>query len=723
MYKNIILLFILMTTIFGCNSNKKLQLFEYVDSSKSNIIFSNTIVENNNVNGIDCLNCYNGGGVGIGDFNNDGLSDFVLTGNQVSSKIFLNKGDLQFEDISISSNFSTKTWITGVSIVDINSDGYDDIYLNVGSGGLKCDGDCSNLLFINNGLNKNGIPTFTEQAKAYGLDDGAYSHHSVFFDYDMDGDLDVYIVHNSNLPFSEMNNAMPKHLVPEYLIDGMFRNDTVEGIDHPVFTDVSKELNISHKGFGLGIGITDFNNDNLIDVYVSNDFISDDFLYINKAHKDSLAPTFSEESKQYVSHQTLNGMGMDIADINNDNLPDILVLDMFPKEFKKQKRMMGSMNYDLFINMEENDYSYQYVRNTLQLSNGILEGKPVKSSEVGFLTGITSTDWSWAPLMVDFDNDSDKDIYVTNGFHRNILDIDNMNTIRRKMAASAPKNKKSQLKKSLDALPPIQLPNFFFEQKEDNTFKDVSLTWTKERSSFSNGVAYADFDLDGDLDLVVNNINEEAFLLENKTSDKLDNNYLRIKLKGDIKNANAIGSKITLWNQGESQFQFQSVIRGYLSSMEPIIHFGVKTNTIDSINIVWPNGKISKLKNIKANQVLELNQASARIYPDKYVNKKKLFNLTEDVLNFKHQENIYNEFTKEHLLMRQYSQSGPCIAVANFDGKPGDEVFIGGSTNVTGKLWFQDDYGIYNPKQDLDSIYEDTDAVFFDVDNDSDLDL
>lgn len=708
--------------LFCCNTNKELQLFEYVDSSQSKITFSNTIVENDSINILDCIYCYNGGGVGIGDFNNDGLSDIVFTGNQMSSSLYLNKGSLQFEDVSIPAKFSTESWITGVSIVDINIDGYDDIYLNVGGGPTTCKENCNNLLFVNNGLDKNGIPTFTEQAEAYGLADGKYSQQSVFFDYDLDGDLDVYIVHNGDTNVSR-NMPVLKSDVPEHLADYMLRNDTVEGIDHPMFTNVSKELNVTHKGYGLGIGIADFNNDNLVDVYVSNDFISEDLLYLNKAHIENLEPTFVEASKQYLGHETLNGMGVDIADINDDNLPDILVLDMLPKDYKKQKKMRRAMNYENYLLSKRNDYTPQYMHNTLQLNNGMLHGEPIKSSEVGFFNGISNTNWSWAPLMVDFDNDGDKDIYITNGFFKDILDLDFVNFSSQNNIFGTAEEKKNKLEIFVQQTPPIELSNFFYEQKEDNTFEDVSLTWVEEKPSLSNGVAYADFDLDGDLDMVVNNINAKAFLLENKTSDNPNKNYLRIQLKGQKQNAKAIGAKVTLWSAGESQYQFQSVIRGYLSSMESILHFGVKTTTIDSIKIVWPDGKISKLKGIHANQVLEIDQASATILPEKKLNRKNLFTLTKDILNFTHKENIYNDYVNQHLLMRQYTQSGPCLAVANIDGKPGDEIFIGGSLQESGKLWFQDNKGVYYPKQVLDSIYEDTDAIFFDVDNDSDLDL
>ncbi len=704
--------------ILSCNRNPKKDLFEFVDADSSHIEFANTIIENDSVNPTNCLNCFNGGGVGIGDFNNDGLSDIVFTGNQVSSALYLNKGSLEFEDVSIEANFTTDSWVTGVSIVDINADGFDDIYLNVA--GINCDNNCHNQLFINQGLNQNGIPTFIEQADAYGLNDGNYATQAVFFDYDMDDDLDVYIVHNKNSIKYNRNFPRPKNVWPEFLKDYLLKNETKEGIDHPVFVNVSEELNLTHKGFGLGVGISDFNNDQLVDIYVSNDFITEDFLYINKAHHDSLNPSFEEENKKYLGHTTMNGMGMDIADINNDGLWDIFVLDMFPNSYYRQKRVQGKMSYAEHMNTRNTGYSAQYMRNTLQLTNGHINTEPVKSSEVGLLFGVSSTDWSWAPLMVDFDNDGDKDIYITNGYIKDVIDRDYINFISQKRSNFSKNNSLEQYQKDL---PPVIEPNFFYEQKDLDEFKDVSDTWIEALPSLSNGVAYADFDLDGDLDMVVSNINSKAFLLENKTSDKLENHYLRIKLNGYIKNKHAIGSKITLWSDGNEQHYFQSVIRGYLSSVDPIVHFGLLKSRIDSLQVIWPNGTRSFMKNLQADQLLEVSYDSSEPYKKPGVKKLYTFQPVDSLLDFTHRENFQNEFFNQQLLMRQYSRSGPCLIAGDLDGRPGDEIFIGGSSKKAGAIWFQDATGQYYPKQLLDSIYEDADAIFIDVDNDADLDL
>jgi len=705
--------------ISSCSQNLKKNLFTFVDNDQSHLEFINAIVENDSVNPSDCLNCFNGGGVGIGDFNNDGLSDIVFTGNQVSSALYLNKGSLVFEDISIEANFTTESWVTGVSIVDINADGFDDIYLNVA--GIKCDNNCHNLLFVNQGLNESGIPTFIEAANDYGLDDGNYATQSVFFDYDQDGDLDVYIVHNKNSTNFSRNSPRPKQYWPEYLVDYLLRNDIVEGVDHPVFTNVSNELKVTHTGFGLGVGIADFNDDQLVDVYVSNDFITEDLLYINKAHHDSLDPAFEESNKKYLSHMTRNGMGMDISDINNDGLWDILVMDMLPNGYNRHKRVIGGMNYKGYMNMKGNGYTTQYMRNTLQLSNGHLNGQPVKSSEVGFMHGISGTDWSWAALMVDFDNDGDKDIFMTNGYIKDIIDLDYVNFTTQKSNVFTPN--KNKLKYYVQELPSIVEPNFFYEQKDNDQFDDVSSTWIEATPSLSNGVAYADFDLDGDLDMVVSNINDRAFLLENKTSEKLQNHYLRVKLKGNDLNTHAIGAKVVLWHQGQQQHQFHSVIRGYLSSVDPVIHFGLKETTIDSLNVIWPDGTKTTIRNPQPDQLLEIDQSTSKIFKRPVVKQDLLFKPKDSLLKFTHKENMYNEYMDQPLLMRQYSQSGPCMAAANIDGKTGDEIFIGGSYKKAGAIWFQNEDGKYYAKQVLDSIYEDTDAVFFDADGDKDLDL
>ncbi|KGK31390.1 VCBS repeat-containing protein [Cellulophaga sp. E6(2014)] len=704
----------------SCDSNNDDFLFVHVSEKITHIDFANTITENNEINIIDFQYCYNGGGVGVGDFNNDGLQDIIFTGNQVSSRIYLNNGNLAFTDISEEAKFFTNSWVTGVSIVDVNSDGWDDIYLSVG--GANCNNNCPNLLFINQGLDKNGVPQFTENAKKYGLDDANYAQQAVFFDYDQDGDLDVYIVHNGNTTHDK-NTPMPKRYLPAHLSDYLLKNEIVEGINHPVYRNVSDSLNIKSKGFGLGVGINDFNGDNLPDIYVSNDFITDDILYINNASVDSLFPTFIESSKEYLSHETYNAMGVDIADINNDTLPDILVLDMLPKEYKRQKMMLGSMNYDKYILSLKNKYTSQYMHNTLQLGNGFLNEKPIRASEVGFQKGIASTDWSWAPLMVDFDNDGDKDIYITNGYVKDITDLDFINYSNQNGIFGTPEAKSKRLKESVAKLPGIHLSNFIYEQDNDENFKNVSQKWIQDKKSFSNGAAYADLDNDGDLDLIINNNNEKAFLLENRTSQKKNNHFLRINLKGSFQNSKAIGAKIMVYENGGSQYHYQSVIRGYLSSVEPIAHFGIKDTIVDSLKVRWPNGKVTVKYNVAINQVFNLKQEDASETVAIARKKEAILRQDTTVLKYTQDDILLNEYAYQHLMVKQYTPQSSCIIAANIDGEKGDELFIGGSKGNPGSIWFQDIEGVYRPIQFLETDFDDSQAVFIDVDADGDLDL
>ncbi len=719
MLKKFLGLLVLMM-VAACGKKEGSKRFVHLDADKTGIDFVNRIVENDSINVVHFQYCYNGGGVGIGDFDQDGRPDVVLTGNQVSSRVYLNKGQMTFEDISEKAGFKTDSWVTGVSIVDINADGRDDIYLNVG--GADCDGNCENLLFINQGNGPNGIPHFTEQAKAYGLNDGNYAQQAVFFDYDNDGDLDVYILHNGN-SIIDKNNPIPKQYMPPHLKDWLLRNDAVAGKDHPVFTNISEAAGIVHGGFGLGIGINDFNSDGLIDIYVANDFITEDLLYLQKRHPDSLSPWFEERSKQFLGHETYNAMGMDFQDINNDSRPDIMVVDMLPKEYERQKKMLGMTNYDKYLLAQRNGYSSQYVHNTLQLNNGKLREKQLSTSEVGFMKGISSTDWSWAPLMIDLDNDADKDLYISNGYVKDVADLDYINYASKNNMFGTKEErteKQIQFTKDLDS---IYLPNFIYENDGALNFEDVSNDWALKKPSYSNGVAYADLDADGDLDLIINNINQPAFVLENNTSNDPDKHFLRIVLEGTVKNPDALGSKITVWNKGTPQYHFQSVVRGYLSSMEPIAHFGVKDSIIDSVQVTWPNGLATVLRNVPANQTLTTSITKAQKRSAPSIAATLLFNPIDSLIPYRHTENEFNEYNKQRLLMRQHSQSGPCLAVADIDGNKGDELFIGGSVGRPGQVWKQNKAGVYEVSQSLDTDFEDADALWFDADGDGDPDL
>ncbi|WP_299312595.1 VCBS repeat-containing protein [uncultured Aquimarina sp.] len=718
--KKYIIHIVLVLFLLGCKKQPSEDfLFTLVPSSHSTVVFQNTIIENDSINVIDFQYCYNGGGVGIGDFNNDNLPDIVFTANQASSKLYLNLGDLKFKDISVESHFKTSSWITGVSIVDINADGLDDIYLNVG--GANCNNDCNNLLFINQGLNKKGTPYFKEQASIYGLDDGNYSQQTVFFDYDTDGDLDAYIVHNGNTK-RDRNTPIPKKYQPKHLSDYLLENKTKEDKNQIYFTNVSDSLGITHKGFGLGVAINDFNDDNLPDIYISNDFITNDLLYLNKG-TDTIGMHlgFDEINQQILSKQTYNAMGVDVADINNDLLPDIMVVDMLPNDYERQKKMLVSNNYDRYLLAQRNGYTPQYIHNTLQVHNGFINDKIIPASEIGFASGIASTDWSWAPLIADYDNDGNKDLYITNGYVKDITDLDFINYSEQNNIFGTPEARKDKFKTLVKKLPGIHLANVMYQNNGKTQFTDVSSQWIRNQKSYSNGSAYADLDLDGDLDLVINNINSPASILENHTSEK-GKKFLRVQLEGTYKNKNGIGAKITLWENANKQTQYQSTVKGYLSSVEPIIHFGIHSEKIDSLQVIWPDGNVSYKKDIPSNQVLTISHQNS------YHNKSRketdlIFQKDKTTFSYIHTENYLNDYLQQSLLSHQFNALGPCIIKGNIDNQKGDEIFIGGSKNVPGTLFAEDKNGIYKPIQKLDTKYEDTASLFIDIDHDGDNDL
>ncbi|UZO81440.1 CRTAC1 family protein [Aquimarina sp. ERC-38] len=697
-------------------------LFTQVPISKSGIDFRNTITENDAINVADFQYCYNGGGVGIGDFNNDGLPDIVFSGNQVSSRLYLNTGDLTFKDISKEANFTTDTWVTGISIVDINTDGFDDIYLNVG--GPACENSpCTNLLFINQGVDESGIPRFIEKAREFGLDDSGYSQQTVFFDYDLDGDLDAFIIHNGNTK-RDRNTPLPKRYFPEHLKDKLLENQKDSTNNQAYFKDVSEDASIIHKGFSLGVAIHDFNNDHLPDIYVSNDFITNDLVYINQGTNTAgIHQGFKNIGKEFLAKQSFNAMGTDVADYNNDLWPDIVVVDMLPNDYERQKKMLGFHNYDKYLLSLQNGYTPQYIHNTLQHHNGMLGTNLIPTSEIGVAAGISSTDWSWAPLLADYDNDGDKDLYITNGYVKDITDLDFINYSKQNNMFGTPGSQKEKLKKLVHELPGIYLPNYSFKNNKQLEFENSSAEWFPATPSFSNGVAYADLDLDHDLDLIVNNINDPAFIFENHTNDhNVSTHFIRIKLEGTKENKKGIGANIHVWTQESVQQQYVSTIRGYLSSVEPIAHFGLPSDRIDSLQVQWPDGKISTLKDVQANQVITISYTTAT---DQKITlpEAPLFQLENNIFTFKHQENYYNDFTYQSLLPYQSNANGPCLSIANINQTPGEEIFIGGSKGVPGSILAQDDQGTYKIIQELDSEFEDQTSQFVDIDQDGDQDL
>jgi hypothetical protein len=695
-------------------------LFEQLSEEQTGIRFSNQITESDSLNITNYEFMYNGGGVGIGDVNNDGLPDVYLTGNMTSSRLYLNRGKLSFEDITQKAGVGTSVWATGVSMADINQDGWLDIYVCVG--GPEGYASSKNLLFINQ---QNGA--FKEMAEAYGLADQGHSIHAAFVDYDQDGDLDVYVLTNyikrngmgpNILHIKQVNGEAPS-------TDRLYQNNGVGPNGHPTFTDVSRKANILKEGNGLGVAITDINRDGWPDIYVSNDFISNDIFWINNGDG-----TFTDKVSQYFKHQSYSSMGTDAADFNNDGLTDIISLDMLPETNERRKLMLGGIGHNRFESEMRMGYDPQYMRNTLQLNMGNgTDGEPI-FSEIGQLSGVYSTEWSWAPLFADFDNDGYRDLYVTNGFGKDITNRDFI-AYRREQSSQFVSREQinKRLKQAIDQIPGVKVANYGFRNNGDLTFANKTLEWGFSTPSFSSGVAFSDLDRDGDLDLVVNNINDPAFVYRNRASETTDNHYLQVKLKGNTPNAEGLGSKIELFYQGKYQFYEHSPYRGYQSSVDPLIHVGLGTHIhIDSLRIIWLDGHEQMIKNIQTNQVLLLEQKNASKLIKKSQSTPKL--LFEDIsgrsdLVYQHKEELYIDFNIQPLLPHKYSQNGPGIAVGDVNGDGLEDFFVGGAFKYPGCFFIHQPDGTFEKRVLTEDIKyeEDMGVLLFDADNDHDLDL
>jgi len=693
---------------------QKNYLFVPIESSESGIHFSNSLVTNDSINVLEYEYLYNGGGVGVGDFNNDGLPDLIFTGNQVNSKIYINHGNLNFEDITKTSGINTEgKWCTGVSIIDINQDGYDDIYISVG--GVGSEGDFTNLLYINN-----GDLTFTESAEAYGLADQRKSIQAIFFDYDLDGDLDMYLLNNGDFGVSANTIRSISDEGQSPNTDRLYRNDFDSEQNHPVFTNVSDEAGITIEGFGLGVSIIDANQDDWPDVYVSNDYIGRDFLYINQ--RDG---TFKEKSQDYFGHTSRFAMGNDVADINNDGFLDILTVDMLPEDIKQTKLMtLEHFTHDVYQIALKFGYGHQYIRNTLQLNNG--NGT---FSEIGQLAGLDKTDWSWAPLIADFDNDGLNDIFISNGFGKHINDMDFVK-FRKKMASSS--NNEIDSKKSvIDCLyqrPALKVENYAFKNKGNLQFEKVSSEWGFNEKTLSNGAAYVDLDNDGDLDLVINNIDAPASILKNtlREKDSLNANFLKVKLNGEEANKDAFGAQVSLYSSDTMMVRYNQPVRGYKSTVDKTLHFGLKSiSTIDSLKVKWPNKKQSIYRDVPTNQtlVLFIEEASNPVESKNIRLSESMF-LESNAFPFHHPDDMYNDFATQPLLLRKHSNLGPSMAVGDLNNNGLEDVFVGGSFRHPSKIYFQQPDGEYKEYAIPNSeLYEDGGAVIFDANSNGQLDL
>ncbi|MEM1259424.1 MAG: VCBS repeat-containing protein, partial [Bacteroidota bacterium] len=681
-------------------------IFKKLSPSQTRVEFSNTLKENDSLNYFTYAYIYMGGGISAGDINNDGLIDLFFTGNMVPNKLYLNKGNLTFEDISESSGLSGDSrWYTGTTMADVNNDGYLDIYCSVGG---KY-GPKENQLFINNGNN-----TFTEKAKEYGIDNTGNSVQATFFDYDLDGDLDLYVANYPPTPFNAPNYFYRfKQFSPKPLeTDRLFKN---EG---NTFIDVTEEAGLKTFGLSLSATVADLNKDGWPDLYVSNDFSTPDYLFMNNKNG-----SFSEAVKQATKNTSFYGMGVDIADFNNDALPDILQVDMTSQINRRAKANMASMNPDLFWSTVNNGFHYQYMQNSLQMNNGNLLDTLPDFSNVSRLAGVSSTDWSWGPLFADLDNDGWKDIFISNGTRREINNRDFFLEIEKK---GFPKD--STLQKTLQ-IPSEKIDNYALKNNGDLTFKRMNKEWGIEHKGFSNGSVYVDLDNDGDLEIVTNNIDDVATIFENTSSEH--SNYITISLNGYDQNRNGLGTKVTLHHGGQSQYQELTLTRGFQSSVAPQLHFGLgEAKIVDSIQVVWPNQKRQVLKHVEVNQPLTLNHEEAlQIKGGLQEPQPKIFSTekdTEIIVDHFYQDNNYNDFIKEILLPHQTSRFGPNIAVDDLDNNGLEDLVIGGAYGFTTAIYMQTPKGFLKQGPlpfELDKISEDMGIHIFDAEGDGDHDI
>jgi hypothetical protein len=698
-------------------SEKREPLFTEVSPTESGINFSNTLSFDKAFNIYTYRNYYNGGGVAIGDINNDGLLDVYMTGNLVPNRLYLNKGNFKFEDITEKAGVEgTKAWSTGVSMADVNGDGFIDIYI-CNSGDIKGDNK-QNELFINNGDN-----TFTDRAEEYGVDDRGYTTHAAFFDYDKDGDLDLYILNNSYQAIGSFNLRKNERPQRDSLGgDKLLRNDNNK------FTDVSEEAGIygSVIGFGLGVTVGDVDKDGWLDIYVSNDFFERDYLYINK-HDGTFKECLTEQMKS-VSGAS---MGADMADINNDAYPDIFVTEMLPSENSRLKTVTTFENWDRYQYSVQNDYYHQFTRNMLQLNNG-----DSSFSEIGRLSGVEATDWSWGALIFDMDNDGLKDIFVSNGIYQDLTNQDYL------QYASSPEIVKTVIsgntvdyKKLIESIPSNPIPDFAFHNQGNLGFVNKASEWGLGAPNFSNGAAYGDLDNDGDLDLVVSKVNDVASVFRNETSKQLPgNHYLKFALTGSGKNTFAFGTKITATHKGKTFYVEQMPIRGFESSMDPRPNLGLgEIDTVEQIVVEWPDGRGNLLTNVPANQVLKLDQkdgvplTSIKIYQPEVISTAPLLQPASELVDFVHKENDFVDFDRDHLIYHMVSTEGPRMSKGDCNGDGLEDFYIGGAKDQAGALFIQTSEGSFKravqPAFEADKASEDAGSILFDADGDSDLDL
>ena len=707
--KQLFFLLIVITSLTSCNNTlQKDKNFKQLDANQTGITFSNNLTETKELNYLNYAYMYMGAGVSAGDLNNDGLIDLFFTGNMVSNKLYLNKGGLKFDDISDTAGVSgDNRWFTGVTMADVNNDGFLDIYCSVG-GKFK---PKENLLYINN-----GDLTFTESAKKYGIDDLGNSIQATFFDYDLDGDLDLYVANypptKFNAPRSYYQFKMQNTTDVE--TDKLYRNDG------NTFTNVTDIAGVRSFGLSNSATIGDINNDGWPDIYVSNDFSMPDYLYINNKNG-----TFTEQVQEVTKQTAFYGMGVDIADFNNDLLLDIIQMDMAPGDNRRSKANMGSMNPELFWGTVNAGFGYQYMQNMLDLNNGTVlnDGLP-DFSNISRLAGVATTDWSWGPLFADLDNDGWKDIFISNGTRREINNKDYFEALKKQRLTED-----VLLEKTL-AIPSEKIDNVVFKNNKDLTFKQVNDEWGLSFKGFSNGCVYVDLDNDGDLEIVTNNIDDYASIFENRNIE--NNHHLTLRFKGPNKNKFGLGVKVTAISDSLSQYQEMTLTRGFQSSVAPQLHFGLgQTEKVDRLKVVWPDGKVQILSNVDKNQILTIDyrKATLPLMTSEMPKSATLFSTEKDTsiaVQHQHIENIYDDFENEILLPHRTSMFGPDVSVGDLNGDGLDDFIVGGAVYNPTTLYFQTSKGFVKQQNmaiESDSGYEDLGSLIFDADGDGDNDI
>ncbi len=716
--------FAIFFVFFSCGlafAQQKKTMFRLLPAAQSGITFDNQLTESDSLNILNQANIYNGGGIGIGDFNGDGLMDIYFAGNMVSNKLYLNKGSLKFEDITDKANATGDgRWCTGVSVVDINADGLPDIYVSCS---FRKDKNLrTNLLYINEGVT-DGIPHFKESASAYGLADTGFSTQAYFFDYDKDGDLDMYQVTNELYDPKTPIKFRPK------VKDGSAKNTDrlYRNNGDGTFTNVSKQAGVTIEGWGHAACITDINMDGWPDIYVANDFVSNDLCFIN--NHDG---TFTDKLSEYFKHTGWNAMGTDAVDINNDGLIDFISLEMLPEDNLRKKRMLSGNEYYNYTNAAKYGYKHQYVRNALQMNSGMTPlGHPI-FNDIGYMAGVYQTDWSWCPLVADFDNDGLRDMIISNGLPRDVTDLDYQDYGNDLGGANT---RVTSYKLSMtDPLPVVKLADYAFKNNDGLTFKNVSTDWGFTQPNFSNGATYVDLDNDGDLDVVINSINDTAFIYQNTLND--DNNqshFITVNIKGSGKNTAGFGAHLTAYfDDGKMLYYEHQPCRGYLSTDDPRAHFGLgKASQIDSLKILWADGKQQITTNIKADETITVSYTDAAVVkPVTQAKDSSVFINANNKygIHFKPKERDFVDYNIQPSIPHKLSQYGPGIAVGDIDGNGFDDFYIGGSSGSRGVFFIQSAAGKFTldssrfTKKD-DDLYEDMGALLFDADGDKDLDL